>query len=409
MEWFDGLELAGEAIHTETLKRPAGFFWMGTPPQAVTMGQFSLRLRGAMTVDDGGRHTFSLISLGRSRLLLDGNLLVDNWTRQARGSSFYGFGSTEVKAEADLAVGTTHEVVVEFACPPGAPSAGLTVGLQQPVPGDLLERAVSAASDADLAVVVVGSSAEWESEGHDRLSLELPGRQDELIARVAAANPRTVVVVNTGSPHALPWCQLVPAVMQIWYGGQEMGHGVTDVIFGDTDPGGRLPTTFPVRLEDSPAYLNYPGEYGAVLYGEGIFAGYRGYDRLGTEPRFCFGHGLTYTSFDYGDLEVTSEASTLRCRVPVTNTGSRRGREVVQLYVHHLASAVSRPERELKAFAKVVLEPAETATVSLSVERSALATWDSVAARWVVEAGDVEFLVGRSSRDLRAAATVRIE
>jgi beta-glucosidase len=162
-------------------------------------------------------------------------------------------------------------------------------------------------------------------------------------------------------------------------------------------------------LEDSPAYLNYPGEYGAVLYGEGIFAGYRGYDRLGIEPRFCFGHGLTYTSFDYGDLEVTSEASTLRCRVPVTNTGSRRGREVVQLYVHHLASAVSRPERELKAFAKVVLEPAETATVSLSVERSALATWDPVAAGWVIEAGDVEFLVGRSSRDLRAAATVRIE
>ncbi len=409
MEWFDGLELAGEAVHTETMKRPAGFFWMGTPPQAVTMGQFSLRLRGLIAVDQGGVHTFSLISLGRSRLLLDGNLLVDNWTRQTRGSSFYGFGSTEVKAEADLAAGSTHEVVVEFACPPGAPSAGLTVGLQEPVQGDLLERAVSAASAADLAVVVVGSSAEWETEGQDRLSLDLPGRQDELVERVAAANPRTVVVVNTGSPHALPWCPLVPAVMQVWYGGQEMGHGIADVIFGDTDPGGRLPTTFPMRLEDSPAYLNYPGEHGTVLYGEGIFAGYRGYDRRKIEPRFCFGHGLTYTSFDYGQLEAVVEDGTVRCRVPVTNTGSRRGREVVQLYVHHLASAVARPDRTLQAFAKVELEPEETAIVSLSVDRAALAYWDPVATRWDVEAGDVELQVGRSSRDLRSAVTLRIE
>ena len=168
-------------------------------------------------------------------------------------------------------------------------------------PPDLLDRAVAAAADADLAIVVVGTNDDWESEGHDRTSLDLPGDQDELVTRVLAANPRTVVVLNSGAPVALDWADHVPALLQMWFGGQEMANAMVDVLSGLAEPGGRLPTTFPRRLEDNPSYGNFPGENGEVRYDEGLLVGYRWYDTRAVPTRFPFGHGLSYTSFDYGE------------------------------------------------------------------------------------------------------------
>jgi beta-glucosidase len=256
--------------------------------------------------------------------------------------------------------------------------------------------------------VVVGLDNEWETEGRDRDDLSLPGRQRELIERVAAANPRTVVVVNAGSQVEMPWLSQVPAVLQLWYPGQELGHALADVLFGDVDACGRLPTSFPKRLEDNPAFLNYPGENGAVHYGEGVFVGYRYYDTKRVEPLFPFGHGLSYARFEYGALSLTADAygigDPIEVSVDVTNTSDRAGREVVQLYLRDLASSLARPEKELVGFEKLTLGPGETRTARFTLDRRALSFYDPGRADWVAEAGEFELLAGSSSRDLRTRA-----
>jgi beta-glucosidase len=238
------------------------------------------------------------------------------------------------------------------------------------------------------------------------------GRQNELIARVAAANPRTVVVLQTGGPVTMPWLDQVAGVIQAWYPGQECGNAIADVLFGEVNPSGKLPQTFPIRLEDNPTYINYPGENGRVRYGEGIFVGYRYYEKKRVEPLFPFGFGLSYTSFAYANLRLGAETigsdESLTVSLDVTNTGQQAGQEVVQLYVHDIASRLARPPKELKSFAKVALTPGETTTVTLTLDRQALAYWDDAQQAWVAEAGEFEVLVGSSSQDIRARASFRL-
>ncbi|MEJ2749288.1 MAG: glycoside hydrolase family 3 C-terminal domain-containing protein, partial [Anaerolineae bacterium] len=293
----------------------------------------------------------------------------------------------------------------EYITDPGSRWRTLRLGCVPPVPDDPMQAAVDAAAQADVAVVVAGLSREWESEGFDRVDMRLPGRQDELISRVAAVNPRTVVVLNVGSPVEMPWLDEVTAVLQQWYGGQDAGHALADVLFGDVNPSAKLPTTFPKRLEDNPAFINYPGENGQVHYGEGIFVGYRYYDKKEIAPLFPFGHGLSYTTFAYDNLQINGDSfgpdDEIRVRVDVTNTGARAGQEVVQLYVRDEAAKVERPLQELKAFAKVALEPGETKTVTLTLNQQSWAFYDTAVHDWVTEPGAFELLVGASSRDIR--------
>ena len=239
--------------------------------------------------------------------------------------------------------------------------------------------------------------------------MRLVGRQDELIARVAEANPRTVVVLNTGSPIEMPWINAVPAVLQSWYGGQDAGTALADVLFGDVSPSGRLPTSIPRRLEDTPAYLTYPGENGKVHYGEQLFVGYRYYDKRRIDPLFPFGHGLSYTTFEYANLRMNGDSfapgDLMEVKVDVTNAGARSGQEVVQLYVRDVASRLSRPERELKAFAKVHIEAGATKTVTLPLNQRSLAYYDPAAGGWVTEPGEFVLEIGPSSRDLRVTGS----
>jgi beta-glucosidase len=236
--------------------------------------------------------------------------------------------------------------------------------------------------------------------------MDLPDAQVALVRAVAAVNPRTVVVLDTGSPVTMPWVDDVAAVVQLWYTGQELGGALADVLFGDVDASGRLPTTFPRRLEDTPAFPTYPGHDGRVPYDEGLFVGYRHYDAHKVEPLFPFGHGLSYTRFGYGDLVVDGGGHDVR--VEVTNVGARPGREVVQLYVHPVASPVERPEQELKEFTTLDLAPGETTTVHLTLTDRAFAHWDPALHDWVVAPSDYEIRVGSSSRDIRTTGRVTI-
>lgn len=250
--------------------------------------------------------------------------------------------------------------------------------------------------------------------------MDLPGRQADLVRAVVASNPRTVVVVNAGSVVDLDCAEGAAAIVQSWYLGQETGSAVADVLTGVRSPSGRLPTTYGRRLEDWPSWLNYPGEANKVLYGEELFMGYRGFDERGIEPRWCFGHGLSYTTFEWGATTVDREevpiaggparrhVSALTVRVEVTNTGDVAAHEVVQCYLHDGTGQLRRPDQELRAFRKVLLAPGESRTVELVLDERAFAAWDPDAAAWSVAAGDHEVRVGPSSRDLRGIVPVEV-
>jgi beta-glucosidase len=270
-----------------------------------------------------------------------------------------------------------------------------------------VDAAVAAADEADVAVVVVQDGA---TEGEDRDSLGLPGRQDELVAAVADANPRTVVVVRASGPVTMPWVDDVAGVLVTWYPGQADGAALADVLYG-ADPGGRLPVTFGRSFADYPVAdpYRYPGIEGRAHYDEGVFVGYRGFDRDGVDPLFPFGHGRSYADFEYGDLEVDGGVeSGLDVSVTVENRADRSGREVVQVYVEPPGSPAERPPRELGGFAAVDLDGAASERVSLSVPRRALARYDPDAG-WTVDSGEYAVVVGRSSRDERCRAPVTLE
>lgn len=271
----------------------------------------------------------------------------------------------------------------------------------------LTAEAVSAAADAELVVMLLGLPNSAESEGFDRTHLRLPAAQLALLELVRAANPRVIVALVGGGVVELPFADDVPALLSAWLGGQAGGGGLADVLTGLVNPSGRLAETVPMRLEDTPAALDFPGEHGHVTYGEGIFVGYRWYDARKMAVRYPFGHGLSYTDFTYSDLRVTERGDGLLATLTVKNTGSVAGRDIVQLYVARPASDIARAPQSLAAFTTVALEAGESREVELTVDRSELAYWDLRVESWVVEPGAYEVSVGASSRDIRA--TVGIE
>ncbi len=406
--YFNTPDLAGTPILQETHLKSA-LSWFGEMPAGVNPSQFSLRALGRFTPLDTGAYTFGLISVGRSRLFIDEREVIDNWTQQTRGEDFFGMGSTEVQTTVQLEAGRTYLLTLEFTKSETKQPGVVHLGCLPPVPADAIERAVRVAATSDVAIVCVGFGGEWQTEGFDRQSLALPGKQDTLIEQVAAANPRTIVVLNTGSPITMPWLDQVAAVVQAWYPGQECGNSIADVLLGDINPSGKLPQTFPLRLEDTPTYLDFPGENGKIYYGEGLFVGHRYYEKRKIVPLFPFGFGLSYTTFSYSPLSLSSREISaddiLQVSVDITNTGQRAGKEIVQLYVRDEQASLQRPEKELKVFAKVQLDPGERKTVTLSFARDALAYYDDLTHEWVAEAGTFEILVGASSQDIRANAT----
>jgi beta-glucosidase len=284
-----------------------------------------------------------------------------------------------------------------------------------------LQEASGIAAKADVAVVVVGRSNKLESEGFDVKTMDLPAGQDELIQAVEKANPHTIVVLNTGNPVTMSqWLDTTPALLDMWYGGQEGGHALAAILFGDANPSGKLPVTLPKKFEDSPAYGHYPGENLKVDYAEGIYVGYRYYDTKNVEPLFPFGFGLSYTSFTYSDLAVMDDTTFKPGQkkddprgklalFTVKNTGSRPGAEVVQIYIHDGHSKIDRPVHELKGFARVELKPGESQKLLVRIDRSAFSYWSPEKKDWVIEPGTFEVQVGASSRDIRLKEQVELK
>ena len=289
---------------------------------------------------------------------------------------------------------------------------GYSVAEDRASDADIAE-AVAAAKKAKAAVVFAGLPDSYESEAYDRSHMRMPACQNRLIEAVADANPNTVVVLHNGAPVEMPWIGKVRAVLEAYLGGQAVGEAVVRVLFGDANPCGRLPETFPLKLEDNPSYLFYGGEGDVTEYREGIFVGYRYYDKKNMEVLFPFGYGLSYTTFEYGGLKLSADSirdtDTLTVTASVKNTGTRAGKTVVQLYVGDAESTPIRPVRELKGFVKVALQPGESREVTFTLDKRAFAYWNQQIHDWHVETGDFTIEVGASSRDLPLRASVRVE
>lgn len=277
----------------------------------------------------------------------------------------------------------------------------------------LLEEAVQTAAKAKVAVIFAGLPDSFESEGYDRSHMRMPDCQNELIAKVAAVQPNTIVVLHNGSPVEMPWVDQVKGIVEAYLGGQAVGGAVCDILFGKVNPSAKLPESFPKKLEDNPSYLSYIGEGDMVEYREGIFVGYRYYDKKKMDVLFPFGYGLSYTTFAYSNLHLDKkemkDTDTVTVSVDVTNTGDRTGKEIVQLYVADKESTVIRPEKELRDFAKVELAPGETKTVSFTLGKRAFAYYNTTIHDWHVETGDFDILIGKSSRDIVLSESVKVE
>jgi len=402
---FNGIEFSSDPVFIQTLPFVEhGWFWDSVPGVA-DQGSFSMIEAGFFTPKESGLHQLALSSVGWSKLYFDGNLLIDH-------SNVADMGK-EIVAEIELEGGKAYPIRIEFYWQGDHRWRSVKLGHLPPQPENPMREAVKLAKKADVVIVIASLNREWEAEGFDRVDMKLPGVQNELIDRVVSANKNTIVVVNTGSPVEMPWADKVPTIVQLWYNSQEQGNALADVLFGDVNPSGKLPTTFPVRLEDNPAYINYPGEYGKVRYGEGIFVGYRYYDTKKVAPLFPFGHGLSYTTFEYSNLRLSKKTitpnQTLTVKVDVTNTGEYNGKEIVQLYVRDVHSTFARPEKELKAFAKIELKPKQMKSVTFILDREAFWHFDVSKNTWTTEPGEFEILLGTSSRDIRTTGIVILE
>ncbi|HLZ84857.1 MAG TPA: glycoside hydrolase family 3 C-terminal domain-containing protein [Caulobacteraceae bacterium] len=376
-------------------------------------GLGALRWSGWLWAERDGRHELSLRAPGAVRLELGGAILIDETTPgQIDRLDVGGVAATRRTASVHLVAGEGYPVTIEYVRPPEPRDIAwefVGVGLRRPR-GSIAEAAALAAA-ADAAVVVIGAASISEAEGYDRESLDLPGDQNALVEAVLAANPRTVIVLVGGAPYVLPWIDHAPAVILPWLGGEEGPDALARVLFGQAEPSGRLPVTFPRRLEDTPAHAWYPGGADAV-YGEGLYVGYRHFDRAPEAPMFPFGHGRTYTRFVYGDLEAPEEARA-GDSVPVSftlrNVGERPGKETAQLYLRPRGPSVDRPVKELKGFAKLALLPGERRRVTLTLDARAFSFWDPAQGAWVAEAGAYDLLIGGSAADIELQATVRLE
>ncbi|WP_293910645.1 glycoside hydrolase family 3 C-terminal domain-containing protein [Deinococcus sp.] len=406
------------ALHRE-VRQGSEVMWFSVPA-GMAPSALQARLKLTLKVLESGDYELSLLSAGLSSLSLDGQQLIENWQSWAPGSTYFGFGSDEQRVRLSLEAGD-HQLVLDFAAQPfdnGVASfSAVRLGGRRVPSADLMAEAVRAAAEADYAVLCVGTNGDWETEGVDRVGLSLPGDQDALIAAVLAANPNTVVLLQTGGPVLMPWLAQARAVVQGWFPGQEAGDSLADVLTGQAEPGGRLPQTFPAHLSDDPVHpetpdAQYPGHDGHVDYTEGLFTGYRHTDRHRLTPLFAFGHGLSYTSFALGSARLSTPRlgpdERLSVAVPVTNTGSRSGQTVVQLYVHSPASRLERPEKELKAFAKLHLEAGETGEASLELDMRSLAYFDDHLNAWVADAGEYHLLIGQSSAELPVRAVIHL-
>lgn len=393
-EYFDNKNLSGKPVK-EVLDSKVYFTWDdGSPFQDFPVDNFSVRWTGYLKVEQAGRYSIDVSSDDGIRLYFDDELVINDWNDHALMTNSY---TTSLEAN------KYYKIKLEYYENGG----GAIVKLGWRLPNeDLISEAVSTAKISDVAIIFAGTNANYESEGFDRKDLVLPNNQDELIKQVAAANKNTIVVLATGSPVLMnEWVDNVSGLIEAWFAGEQAGNAIAEVLIGETNPSGKLPMTFPKRWDDCSAFNTYKKEDGTTRYEDGIYVGYRHFEKNKIEPLFPFGYGLSYTTFNYSDLNLSSKEISqdekLIVRTKIKNTGKVGGSEIVQLYIKDIQSSLDCPEKELKGFKKVYLKAGEEKTIEFALDKSALSFFDPKIKNWVAEAGEFEVLIGSSSKEIK--------
>jgi len=391
------------------LENSSDVWWLGeeekAPAPNLQSGNFSGRWRTTYTARESATMIFGIDIQGSGRLFLDGELLFE--TQPVPPEFNWGSGSTIIK----LTKGKKYNFCIEFRQGPAKSPMHVKFFQRNTKPEEIDKDDLKIAAAADAVIVFAGDTEGHESEGSDRKNMRLGGLQNLLIEKLLAVNPKTVVVLNTGAPVDMPWSDSAPAILQAYYSGQEGGNAIADILFGKINPSGKLSVSYPRRYQDTPAFLNFPGGR-EVNYGEGIFVGYRYYDTKGIAPLFPFGHGLSYTDFEYSNLQVPAKAAagdSFKVKMTIKNTGKTAGQEVVQLYVSDPESSVIRPEKELKGFVKVSLKAGESKVIEFDLDARSFAFYDVDRHEWVVEPGKFVIMSGSSSRDIRLQSVVQLQ
>jgi beta-glucosidase len=381
--------------------------WMMAPAPDVPLDTFGCLASTTFTPNVSGTWSFGATSVGDLRVVINGQEVLNNAGAPA-GHSYFGIGKAERIGTIELIAGTSYELHVEYDIAGSGMFAAFNIGAVGPVQGDLLKDAVDLAASCDTSIVIVGTNDDWEAEGYDRATMDLPGDQDRLISEVALVSKRTIVIINAGSPVTMPWLDQVDAVLYTWFPGQEFGDALADVLLGDVEPGGRLPVTMPRRLEDMPAGEHYPGRHGVAQYREGRLMGYRWYDTVGREPLFPFGFGLSYSSTNIDSASL--DGQTITCTV--TNTGNRPTRETVQVYASVTSVATADtpkdlPSQKLVGFVRTpTIAVGQSVTIAVTIDPRAFIHWDEATHGWADTVGQRELRIGTHSRHVAHRLTL---
>ena len=403
IEYFDRANNKDELVHSEFAT--GGKFWVfeGFAKDIIAKQErpdIFVKFSCAYTPDISGCHEFETFAIGQSKILIDGKLVVDNWSETSPGDAFFAFGTSPKKGGMDLEKGKEYQIEIQYKFEGNFPA--IYIGCKVPDKIDLFKQAKNIAQKVDKVILLVGTNSDWETEGNDRSDLNLPGDQNKLIETILDINPNTVVVLNTGSPIIMPWIDKAKTVLQSWYPGQEYGNALVDLIFGDVSPSGKLPTSFPKDIEDTPAFKSYPGKDLQMDYEEELLVGYRWYERKNIETLFPFGHGLSYTSFKYSNLDIQRlDNEHISCSFIIKNIGEVTGMEIAQCYIENKNNSDLEPIKTLQGFDKVSLDPEEEKKVEIVLKNRNFTNWDVEKQEWIVRNGEYRIHIGASSTDVR--------
>jgi beta-glucosidase len=353
-----------------------------------------------------GEHDFEIFAIGKSKLLIDETEIIDNWTNTSPGDAFFAHGTTSKRGNKVLKKNKSYKIEIQYKFEGNFPA--IYIGCQPPDKIDLMDEALNIAKDVEQVVLMVGTNSDWETEGNDRIDFNLPGKQNELIEKVLEINPNTIVVLNTGSPINMPWINKAKAVIQSWYAGQEYGNALVDILTGAINPSGKLPTTFPISLSDTPAFESYPGKNLQMDYDEKLLVGYKWYDKNLIKPLYPFGHGLSYTEFEYSELNIKKDINNnFISSYMVKNIGDTSGSEISQCYVQPNESANDEPIKTLQGFDKTFLNPGESKKIEIILSKRNFSSWDLSKNEWGVAHKEYDILIGSSSRDIRLVERIK--
>lgn len=393
-EYFTNMNLDGKPERT-VIDKTINFMWNDNGPfEDFQVDNFSVRWTGYVKPDKSDKYTLDVSSDDGVRLYLDDKLVINDWNDHAVLTNSY---TTELNA------GQLYKIKLEYYEKGG----GAIVKFGWRKPNDqLITDAITTAKNSDVAIVFAGTNYNYESEGFDRKDLILPNDQDELIKKVAAVNPNTIVVLTTGSPVLMnEWLDKVDGLIEAWFTGEQAGNAIAEILLGETNPSGKLPMTFPMKWEDCSAFNTYKKEDGTTRYEDGIYVGYRHFEKNNIKPLFPFGYGLSYTTFKYSGINLSSKEINKNDKLIVTlklkNAGKVNGSEVLQLYIKDIKASIDRPKKELKGFKKVYLKAGEEKTIQFELDKSALSFFDPKIKNWVAEAGEFEVMIGSSSQNIK--------